>query len=343
MLRGLLITLLAGAIGGSVLLPLKFMKRWPFQNSWAVYSLWAYFIMPWVIAFLTIPRLLSIYSEVSFRTALICAGCGLGWGVAVVLFGLAVNLVGLSLASAIIYGASVAIGSLAPLVISQPERLESSQGLLIIAANAFIIVGILLCTLAGKKRDNAENTPPSGITAEESTRQRQSTFVKGLVAAILAAILSSLFNIALAYGGEFSELAVARGAKAINSANAQWAFTVSFGYLPNLIVSLTRLTNSRTWNAYQTPGTLTHWIWPPLMGLMWIGGTALYGSGATVLGRLGPVIGWPIFMSTMITIGNFWGWLTGEWKEAPRRALQLLVIGIIVQVFAICLLSWANR
>jgi L-rhamnose-H+ transport protein len=273
---------------------------------------------------------------VSANTLLICGLSGLGWGFAVVLFGVAVNLAGLTLASAIIYGASVAVGSLAPLTISSPEKLQTSQGMLIILANAVMIVGIVLTAFAGKLRDSAK-VQPGG---EE--RPAASQFARGLVASIAAALLSSLFNIALAYGGEFNRLAVEAGASPLNAANAQWAYTVSFGYFPNLMVSLIALSRMKSWNHYRK-GPASHWIWPPVMGAMWIGGTALYGSAAGAMGSLGPVIGWPIYMSIMITVGSFWGWVTGEWERASRRAMLLLVIGIAVQIVAISLLSGVNR
>ena len=321
MLPGLLVTLLAGILGGSVLLPLKFMTRWPFQNSWAVYSFWAYFAMPWVVAFATVPNLLSVYTQVSMSTMVICALCGMGWGIAVVLFGISVHLVGLSLASAIIYGASVAIGSLAPLILSYADKLATTQG---------------------KKRDEAKGAPEAS-ESEKGMSQDPARFAKGLSAAVAAAILSSLFNIALAYGGEFNRLAEANGANPINAANAQWAFTVTFGFLPNLLVSLVRLSQKNLWLVYRQETALSHWLWPPLMGLMWIGGTAIYGSGASLLGPLGPVIGWPVYMSTMIILGNFWGWIMKEWSRAPSVALRLLMSGIAVQVLAISMLSFANR
>jgi len=329
-------SLLAGILGGSVLAPIKLMRRWPFQNNWAAYSFWAYFVMPWVMGFATVPHLLSIYPQVSARTALICGVSGLGWGFAVVLFGVAVNLAGLTLASAIIYGASVAVGSLAPLIISHPERLATRQGTMIICANLVMIAGIVLWAIAGKVRDSAKNA----ITAAQAIDRR--SFALGLAASVAAALLSSLFNIALAYGDEFNRLAIAAGASPLNAANAQWAFTVSFGYIPNLVVSLITLNRTKSWPAFQK-GSVSHWTWPPLMGLMWIGGTALYGSGAGALGSLGPVIGWPIYMSMMIIVGSFWGWLTGEWVKAPRKAMIFLIAGIVIQILAISMLSAVNR
>lgn len=336
MIFGLGLTVVAGALGGTVLAPIKRMRCWPFANSWAIYSFWAYFAMPWLVGFATVPHLLSIYPQVSARTALICGLCGLGWGCAVVLFGVAVNLAGLTLASAIIYGASVAVGSLAPLIASHAQRLATRQGAMIIFANVVMVMGITLCALAGNARDSAA---ASGKTPQNKQSSRAG---RGLLASIAAALLSSLFNIALAYGDEFNRLAKAAGASPLNAANAQWAFTVSIGYIPNLIVSLVSLIRLRSWSVYPR-GPVSHWIWPPIMGAMWIGGTTLYGSGAGVLGTLGPVIGWPIYMSVMIIVGSIWGWLAGEWAEAPPRAMRLLTAGIAVQIVAICMLSAANQ
>ena len=202
--QALTITVFAGILGGSVLAPIKRMEHWPFEKSWAVYSVWAYLVSPWLLALITVPRLFSIYSHISAKTMLICAACGLGWGTAVVLFGIAVNLIGISLATAITYGLSIAVGSLAPLLISRPAKLLSLQSLWIVLADAGIVAGVFLCAWAGMERDIAQ-----GAQSLESafSRDNQQSF-RGIFAAFVAAVLSSLFNIALAFGWEFNRVAV---------------------------------------------------------------------------------------------------------------------------------------
>ncbi len=335
--QGVGIIILAGILGGSVLAPIKVMRRWSFEKSWAVYSVWAYLIMPWLAALLTVPHLLSIYPQVSSRTMLICALCGLGWGGAVLLLGIAVNFIGLSLSTAILYGASIAVGSLAPLLISHRQRLFSKQGLWIVLADVGVIAGVLLCAWAGKVRDHSARA-----RAEAASKPiPQGQFIRGFAAAILGAFLSSLFNIALAYGGEFNRLAIARGASPLNAANAQWAFTVTFGYLPNVLASIVTFTRHSLWDSLWT-GPLSHWILPPLMGFMFVAGTVLYGSGAGLLGTFGPVIGWPMYMSMSIIAGVFWGWATKEWAGAPARTSRFLVFGIVLQVLFICVLGFLD-
>jgi L-rhamnose-H+ transport protein len=65
----------------------------------------------------------------------------------------------------------------------------------------------------------------------------------------------------------------------------------------------------------------------------------LYGSAAGILGPLGPVIGWPVYMSAMILAANFWGWLTGEWKNVSGRPVLLMFAGIGIQILAMVLLG----
>ncbi len=124
----------------------------------------------------------------------------------------------------------------------------------------------------------------------------------------------------------------------MNAANAQWAFTVTFGYLPNLLLTVVTFTRRRAWGNLLT-GPPAYWLLAPLMGLMFIGGTAFYGMGAGVMGDIGPVIGWPVYMSISIVAGVFWGWATGEWAGAPRSILHILTAGTLLQLVSITILG----
>jgi L-rhamnose-H+ transport protein len=338
MWTGLGVILVAGAIGGSVMAPIKYMTRWPFLNSWAVYSVWAYAILPWAVGLATIPGLFSIYPQVGSKALLICALGGLAWGLAVVLGALSLHWIGLALSGAILMGGSIGVGSLGPLLLEHPEVILTRQGAWILAVNAVLIVGVAICALAGHRRDKLK--PAGEVERLMSPDPRR--FVKGLTATGVAAILSTGFNIALTYSDEFQRLAIANGARPFNASNALWAYTVSFGFLPNIVMTLYRLTKEKLWGAFANARGPVYWIVPLLMGLMWFGGTALYGAGAGMLGPLGPVVGWPVYMAALILGGNFWGWRTGEWSLCPRSVFRLEMIGVAVIIAGIALLSATN-
>src|SRR5678816_3270378 len=79
-----------------------------------------------------------------------------------------------------------------------------------------------------------------------------------------------------------------------------------------------------------------------LMAAMWIGSFYLYGAGAAKLGRWGIVVGWPLFISLSIVIGNLWGLWRGEWRNAHASARSLLNRGLIVLIVAVIIVAISN-
>jgi L-rhamnose-H+ transport protein len=79
------------------------------------------------------------------------------------------------------------------------------------------------------------------------------------------------------------------------------------------------------------------------MGLLWIAGFVCYAPGTRRLGALGTSVGWSIMMSAMVIAANLWGFLTGEWKGARRRAHGFLIGGVAMLILAIGMVGYANH
>ena len=77
-----------------------------------------------------------------------------------------------------------------------------------------------------------------------------------------------------------------------------------------------------------------------LMGLIWCCGLYIYGFGvSTIGGSLGVVIGWVLFMTLIIIVGNLWGIWKGEWKDAPTSARKMLNRGLYTLIIAIAIVA----
>ena len=72
-------------------------------------------------------------------------------------------------------------------------------------------------------------------------------------------------------------------------------------------------------------------------------GISLYGTGARMLGDLGPSLGWTILMSTMVVVANLAGLLTGELKGAPSGSKRQLLFGVLLLIVAIALTRLSIR
>lgn len=324
---GLLLSIiLAGAFSGTALLPMKFTKEWRFENTWLIYAICAYLLSPWLVAVLSIPHLFDVYAGAGFRPCVLTAIFGFGWGLAVVLNGLGVAMIGLSLASAIMMGSSIALGSLFPLLLKDSGQITTGPGIAILGLGVVMLVGVLLCARAGQLRGG------------DAKGERRSVTTRGILICLIAGTLSTLFNVALAYGDVISRQAIAHGAQPASSANAIWSLAVSAGSLPSILLCTTSLTRTRTWSLFNSNFNRNASLCV-VMAVLWITGTVIYGAAAGMLGKFGAAVSWPIYMSGIILTSNVLGWITGEWRGVTGAPVRYLLSGVGVQIVSIVALG----
>lgn len=338
---GFLMILLAGIMQGTVFTPMPYLKKWPWENIWLLYSISAYLILPWPFALMTIPNLTSVLSStpntVIERTLLL----GFLWGMAVVLYGLGIDMLGLALGTAIIMGLGTSVGSLVPLVGQHREQLWARSGICTLAGVVLLTISVGLFSIAGNKRDKILKAL-SVQAAVDTGLVRGGRFLAGLIVCIVCGCLSPFINIAFAYGSEIQKQAIHYGASPTSAGNAVWLLVANAGFFPSLIYACYLLRKNRTWTTFRA-GTSKYWVLTPLMGFMWISGTVMYGIGANAMGSLGPAIGWPVFLSTTVLVANSWGFITGEWKGIHGRPLHLQSAGLVALTAAMFTLGWASR
>lgn len=331
MLSGLAVVVLAGIVQGSFAAPMKRMPSWQWENSWFVFALSGLIVFPWTINFATVPNVLSLYSSVPSTTLLTVGLFGLLWGAGATLFGLGIARVGLALGFAVILGITASFGSLIPMVLLHPEELLLKRGIALIVGTLVMVVGLILLTFAGQARER-----DLGVVGQ------QSGFAVGLVICILSGIFSSMMNFAFVFGDNLRKGALQLGASTAMAANPIWAITVSGGFVANCLYCVYLLNKNHTWGTFTKGNSSLYGLMGISTGLLWFGGTVLYGMGTAALGSLGNIVGWPIFMTLDIIVGLFWGAVLGEWKGASRKALVYNWSGVSVLLLAIAVISAGN-
>lgn len=323
---GFILALAAGGVIGSVLVPLKLTKGWAWENSWLIFSACAYLLAPWIVAIWTVPQLAVVYSQTQVSILIGTVLLGFGWGLAVVFAGLAFDLVGISISTVLLYGSSVAIGSMGALFLLEPSKIITPDGLEILFWDLILTGGIVLCARGSSLR--------GAPTPRGRTRLR-----RGIALSLIAGVLSTLFNLVLAYGAPIEQRAIALGTKPNLASNAIWSLAVSAGSLPSLLWCSHLLRRNHSWRCYAQSGLARNLLWCIAMGAAWMGGTVLYGAATTEVGRFGTAMAWPVYLSAVILTGNGWGVVFGEWSDAPRRALNRMWAGIALQILSIIFLS----
>lgn len=336
-LSGILLTVLAGALQGSFMLPLKYTRKWNWENAWLWSSVSSYLIFPWLFALVTVPRLGEVLSHTSVGTISRTLLFGLGWGMGALTFGLGVNYLGMAVGIAVILGLTASIGSLVPLLVLSPERLRSLQGALILSGVTVMLLGISLCSRAGKLKEEA-----LGGHVKPLMGNQDGSYALGLLFCILSGILSSCGNFGFAFGSEISAWAIKYGTPQNYAANPLWAVITLPLFVCNVGYCLYLLVRNRTLGRFLCRDTRHYYLGTIGMGVLWMGGMALYGAGAYKLGRLGPSIGWGILMSSIVIVANLWGLLTGEWVGSGRKPVHIMYAGVVVLLAAIVIIGLSN-
>src|ERR1700751_4490207 len=99
---GTSIVLLGGVLQGIFALPMKFARRWNYENIWLVFAFVGLIFFPWILALSTIPRLGQTYHLAPAGALMAAIGFGICWGIGATLTGLSLNMLGIGLGFAII-------------------------------------------------------------------------------------------------------------------------------------------------------------------------------------------------------------------------------------------------
>ena len=323
-------TLIAASVtNASFTMPMKYARKWAWENTWLAWTAFALVALPVAVSLVTVPNLLTVYRTAPRVTILEVAGFGAGWGVAQVFFGLAVDMIGITLAFSVVLGTSAAAGSLIPMLVLEREHLDTKTRVAVLGAVAFVLLGVMLCAFAGKLREK-----PSA----QSSRQRTS---KGLLLAIVCGLCASFMNFAVAFGTPLVDAARSFGASGSNAMNAVWLPLMLAGAVPNVLYCAWLIKRKHSGNKYRTAPS--HWVLAAIMAVFWFGSTLLYGLAAGQLGEWGPILGWPLFMSLIVITATMLGILAGEWKGCPPIAVRFQWIGVAVLVLAVFILAGSTR
>lgn len=341
MLSAVVLVILGGIMNGSFAVPMKLTRHWPWENTWLIYSFIGLLLIPIASAYLSVPHLSAVYRSSTAGAVILTVIFGFGWGLGSVLFGLGISLLGIALGFAVILGLTAVLGSLVPVMVLSPEVLRTARGGGLLVGLAIALGGIGLCARAGGLKSKT-----AGLLLERPGTSGgnvgRSKFRAGLLICIGSGVLSSMLNLALAFGSPIVDAAMRAGVTQSAAQNAIWALAVGAGSLANIGYTVWLLCRNGNWRQFGKGAAARNWLAAVAMGVLWIAGIILYGAGAAVPGKLGAVAGWPLFVSTVLIASNVWGFLMGEWKSATAAAVRSNFAGVAVLIVSVVIISVAG-
>ena len=329
-----------GVINASYAAPMKYIRGWIYENIWFQFSIWAFLIVPWVFTFIVAPQALGIWASMQPRIIVFTIIGGIAFGIGQICFAFALHSVGLALAFVLNIGIGTGLGFLLPLLLQHPEEIHTPFGLVTILGVIVAIVGIVLCTRAGSIRDKEHK----GMAAEDvQAAHAKKGYWLGVLLATIAGLTSAgqNFTFSEAQAGKFGleQVALDHGATSLGAANIFWPMFLLLAFIPYAGYMFYLLKKNGTFKNYRLPGTKKYFAYGIIMGLFWFGSLIFYSKASQIIGDLGPVIGWPLFMIFIILTSNFWGYWTGEWKGVSKLAGRVMICGVGFLVLAVVVIA----
>ncbi len=337
---GVILALGAGILNGSFAAPTKYTRLWKWENLWAVWAVAALLVFPWLMALYRIPGLMSMYRGAGWGPVIMLAALGLGFGLAQVFFGLGIAAIGIALNFAIAIGISTALGAFVPLVVLHPKAVGTPKGMLILGGVFLVLVGIAFCAAAGRAKERELTARDAASSTSGSFDSK--AFRRGLLLAVLAGLLSPLENFGLAFGTPLLQGSAAHGVSIADQAGVIWPPMLTATAVAYLIYCAYLWRKNASFTLYAAPRTGLYWFYGALMGALWMGSVYIYGAASSNMGTMGPILGWPLFMSAIIITSNAWGLATGEWKGISRKPIFIMLLGILVLIVGFCTLAYSS-
>jgi L-rhamnose-H+ transport protein len=333
-----ILILLAGLINGSFALPTKYVKGWKFENIWLEYAIWAFLLFPWIAIAIYAPQVLQVYRSVPAHLTWIMIIGGFLFGVGQVGFALAIDSIGIGLTFVICLGLGTGLGFFIPLVVQHPEKMMTLFGFVTLTGTALAILGFIFSTYAGKLRDDHR-----GGLVQHDTKRSPHVYLGGVLLAIMAGLFSAGQNFCFSFTDSMQTMALSLGASKLGASIIVWPGFLTFTFMPYAAYMIYLFSKNRSFGCYNTKGTSRYFIFAFIMGLFWFGSLMFYSKASQLIGSLGPVIGFPMFMVVIILASNFWGWIHKEWSHAGRAAWINLGLGLILLIAAVIVLGYSSR
>ena len=333
------------AVGGmaaaSCYTPYPRIRKWSWGTFWLVQAFFAWLIMPMIVGMITVPGFFQNLSDAPpdvFWGAFIL---GAVYGFGGMCFGLAIGRIGYSLTYTIAIGLSAVFGTLVPLMVygGLLEYFTRPGANIVLIGMVMSFFGVGMCGWAGFRKEKDLEKQGNGDKAKFNMSA-------GLILAIIAGLLSAVFNISLEHGQPIADMAAERGAGHYEG-NAKLLVSTSGCLLVNFTWFLVLGIRQKTLKEFR-PGRIVsrgqymrNFGLSALAGSLWTMQFFFYGLGHVWMGNF-QFISWVLHMSMLIFFSYIVGVIMKEWKKVSTRTYVILVIALVTLIASFIVMTWGS-
>lgn len=333
MIEGIVWALFAGLMLGIYALPEKFTKEFEFENTWGLFFAIGTFVVPNIVAFTMVDGFGVVLSSIPSGILAGMVISSLLWGIGVMMWGKAINHIGLSLGFSIFIGTIILVGSLIPFAVDGLP--ETNIFVTVLIGIVVVLIGVIANGRAGILREKEENNNNS-----EGSRSMS----KGIIISVVGGLLATGFNYANTVGGTAIHAACqAQG-------NPEWVTAIAIMYVIYVsggiaiaVYFIAQLTKKGLWSKFKTPHFGRNLALTSTMGVLNFTASAAFAYAAFALGSIGGTVGYAIFNTVSVAVAIVSGIITKEWVSASNKTKTLLYFGLFFMIVGVIILAMGKN
>ena len=332
MIEGIIWAVAAGVMLGLYALPEKYTREFEYENTWGLFFLITMFIVPFIAAYLLLDGL-KIFTLIDSDVLLKMAVASLLWGVGIIMWGKAINHIGLSLGFSIFIGTLILIGSLIPWFLDR--SLPASNVLYtILGGLAVVLLGVIFNGKAGIEREKNDLNKDN----------HKGSMLSGILIAVIGGILATAFSYANSIGKQpFIEAAVICDLPEWKASIGVMNVIYLCGGIAAVFYFINALSKSGRWSLFSSPQLGVNLLLIVVMSILNYTASVTFSFAASELGpEAGGTVGYAIFNAMSVVTATSAGLIVGEWKAASSKAKQYLYLGLVSMVVGIVIISIGN-
>lgn len=334
---GMLLTALAGAMGGSNMWPMKMAKKYQFDHVFLIFMLMAFFVLPWAYTIAACPRIFDIMKTMNQDDLRLCEIMGIFYAIGMFLGWYSVNKIGLAISYGInscaanLSGTGILLAIKGSGKFSEAPDFFSLPSLLVILSMIGMCISIIIIHKAGLiKTKNQQDT---------SITPKKRFFY--LMCAMLGGIFCNFAGFAFIYGGaNIIETLKANNISDFSANIMFWGIAFLSAPITSTIICVIRLSMKKTWHIiFEAPKEAFLVSISSLQTILLLG---IYATGIVLIGKFGAPVGVGFSTAAQITAGQLLGVFTGEWKDSGKKPRIMMLYAMLIILVSLIILTWGN-
>ena len=338
MIEGVIWAIMAGLMLGLYALPEKFTKDFKFENTWGLFFMLTMFVVPLIASIGLIKGFGDVFASVPTLVLIKMSAASVLWGIGVMMWGKAINHIGLSLGFSIFIGTVILVGSILPFLVDGLPPINTF--FTILAGIIVVLLGVIANGKAGITRAKDEKAKSTESKDDDS----KGSMTKGIAIAVIGGLLATGFSFANAVGRPVIHEACQK------MGNAEWVTAVAVmfpifmsGGLVMAAYFTWQLTQKKAWASFKTPHFGKNLVFISIMAIFHYAASGVFAFAAFKLGDMGNTVGYAIFNTSCVVVAIISGLITKEWTQASSKARTWLYTGLACMVGGILIVALGNK